>query len=1347
MKSLHRILLSVLIAPVILNAQRPHAMFERLSVEQGLSQSQVMSLCQDSQGFMWIGTRNGLNRYDGYEFVQYTKIKDDSTSVSDNLINALFEDRDGNLWIGSGNGLNRFDPSTRSFVRYFHSPSDANTLSNNHIQVIAQDKEGNLWIGTSWGLNRYDSETRTFSRRYFGISGPDSADHNRIWDVIAIPDGRLVIATDAGLRFFNPKSGEFSLLQHHPGSASSISSNQVRRLLYDEPGLIWIGTLGGLCMLDLKSGIISKIAHDPDNPNTISRDGVTALLKDRFGDLWVGTEWGLNRYDSKTGQWNRYFYEPDDPYSLSNNHVSVIYESQSGILWFGTYNWGLNKYVPAKQVFQYYPAFSIHDATGYIDHNVISLFQSPNEIFWIGTYGGLFQWDRRQNRIRHYYSETRSNRAPIGAFIQTIQEDQDGFVWIGSSKSDRSGLSRYNPRNETFLHYQHDPENRFSISSNDVNVVLVDRTGTLWIGTDGGGLNRYDPSSNRFIHYTTDYNDTSRIAGNWINTLLEDHAGMLWIGTDQGISRLNKEKQVFRNYRYHPDDPAALVGQRITALFEDSRNRFWIATENGLNLMDRESGLFTTYNALEIASSAIIYSILEDRSGLLWLGTSSGLLSFDPDSKSFHEYDESDGLHVVDFNAGSALRSPDGELFFGGKSGLIGFYPEQIQSGDYVPPVVITDVRVSNQLLPAHFLQKGSDPIRLGHRDRSLSFEFVTLDYTCPLKNQYLYMLEGFDSEWIRAGERRFANYTNLNPGKYTFRVKGSSVYDVWNEKGAQVTFVIVSPFWQTVWFRFLVILFVCAMIYSGYRYRMRRHERREKELTEEVDHRTRELAQSRGEYQRLYDDAPVGYHELDLEGRILHVNRTEADLLGYSPGEMVGRLVFDFIAPDERNAAKDNFRNNVAVNQETEHFERKYLRKNGEEIYFSLLTKKVTDTERHQPVIHTALIDVTRVKKLEEQLLQSQKMEAIGRLAGGIAHDFNNLLTVLRGRAALVLGAIPKDHLLRDEIELIDKAGERAEQLTRQLLAFSRKQQLRPEIINLNDLILNLKKMLDPLIGEDVALVTQLDPGLGLIQVDPGQIEQVIINLAVNARDAMPNGGTLRLETRNVILDEKYLNAPLESLPGPYILMIVNDTGIGMQNETREHIFEPFFTTKEETRGTGLGLSMVYGIVKQSLGQIQVDSEPDVGTTFKIYFPQVKGNSIPPITRKDPVLDRKGEEIVLVLEDDDHVRQFVSRALKQLGYQVLEAADYNSAMSVCKNHSGPIHLVLSDVIMPNMNGPEIVKQIKESHPGIKVLFMSGYNDDIISHEGVLEDGINFIQKPFSLNDLARQVKEVIEGV
>ena len=397
-------------------------------------------------------------------------------------------------------------------------------------------------------------------------------------------------------------------------------------------------------------------------------------------------------------------------------------------------------------------------------------------------------------------------------------------------------------------------------------------------------------------------------------------------------------------------------------------------------------------------------------------------------------------------------------------------------------------------------------------------------------------------------------------------------------------------------------------------------------------------------------------------------------------------------------------------------------------------------------------IIDMTGRKKaaeerlsLQEQLRQSQKVEAIGQLAGGIAHDFNNALTVILGNAEMVLGDVDKNDPFYGVVEEIKKAGERASRLTRQLLAFSRKQILRPEILNLNEVVSGMERMLGRMILENIELKTELVPDLGLVEADHGQIEQVIINLAVNARDAMPGGGKLTIETKNVELDDIYARKHLAVAPGSYVMLAVSDTGIGITKEVQERIFEPFFTTKEEERGTGLGLSTVYGIVKQSKGNIWVYSEPGKGAAFKIYLPRVERAGV---ERKDgageEIQTPYGSETVLAVEDEELVRKVVSKFLDKFGYTVLVAANGEEALRICREHKGPIHLLLTDVVMPGLSGKELATQLRELRPELKVLFMSGYTDNAIVKHGILEDGIAFVQKPFTHQALVWKVREVL---
>jgi two-component system cell cycle sensor histidine kinase/response regulator CckA len=389
---------------------------------------------------------------------------------------------------------------------------------------------------------------------------------------------------------------------------------------------------------------------------------------------------------------------------------------------------------------------------------------------------------------------------------------------------------------------------------------------------------------------------------------------------------------------------------------------------------------------------------------------------------------------------------------------------------------------------------------------------------------------------------------------------------------------------------------------------------------------------------------------------------------------------------------------------------------------------------------------DTSERRRLEEQLLQSQKMEAIGRLAGGVAHDFNNLLTIINGYSALALDTLGTQSPMYDEIDEINKAGVRAASLTNQLLTFSRRQVLEPKVFNLNTIVSDMDRMLRRLIGEDIEFVTVLDPALASVRADPGHIEQAIMNLVVNSRHAMPAGGRLTIETANVDLDDAYARRHQGVVPGSYVMLAVSDTGIGMDEQTRVRIFEPFFTTKEQGEGTGLGLSMVYGFVKQSGGHIWVYSEPSKGSTFKIYLPQVRERADVighPQPRKPA---RGGSETILVVEDEESVRKLIHSILQKAGYIVLEAQNGHEALSLCESHTDPIHLLFSDVVMPQMSGPELARRLTSVRPEMNVLFMSGYTDNAVVLHGVLDAGTPFLQKPFTPAGLTSKVRDVLEG-
>ncbi|MDX6530250.1 MAG: two-component system, cell cycle sensor histidine kinase and response regulator CckA [Blastocatellia bacterium] len=502
-------------------------------------------------------------------------------------------------------------------------------------------------------------------------------------------------------------------------------------------------------------------------------------------------------------------------------------------------------------------------------------------------------------------------------------------------------------------------------------------------------------------------------------------------------------------------------------------------------------------------------------------------------------------------------------------------------------------------------------------------------------------------------------------------------------------------------------------------------------------------LRESEERYRDLVENAHDIIYSQDLDGHYTSMNQAGAQITGYTIQEALSLNINQTVAPEFLAKAREMLARKLAGENVTA-YEMEIIAKDGHRITVEANTKLVF--QDGVPIgVQGIARDVTQRKQLEDQLRQSQKMEAIGQLAGGVAHDFNNLLTAINGYSALALQRIDENHPVRGYLEEVRKAGDRAANLTRQLLAFGRKQILQPLAINMNDVVTDMNKMLRRLIGEDIRLTAKLDPVLKKIKADPGQVEQVLVNLVVNARDAMPQGGNLTIETATVELDAEYVNKHVGFVPGSYVMLAVSDTGSGMDGKTQARIFDPFFTTKEKGKGTGLGLSTVYGIIKQSGGNISVYSELGHGTTFKVYLPGLA--AAPP--KANAAVEKAvlgGSETILLVEDEDVVRGLARKILEHAGYSVLEASRGAEAFQLCQEHAQPVDLLLTDVVMPETSGKEVADRLSKGQPGLRVLFMSGYTDEAIVHHGVLDSNVEFIQKPFTPAALVRKVREVLDA-
>ncbi len=514
-------------------------------------------------------------------------------------------------------------------------------------------------------------------------------------------------------------------------------------------------------------------------------------------------------------------------------------------------------------------------------------------------------------------------------------------------------------------------------------------------------------------------------------------------------------------------------------------------------------------------------------------------------------------------------------------------------------------------------------------------------------------------------------------------------------------------------------------------------------------------LRDSEERFRAMFDSAAIGTGVLDLDGRVVTSNRALEQMLGYTKDELANLTAAELTHPDDRDRELEFFGELAEGKREEYRLEKRCLAKGGEVVWGHHTVSLVRDGFTRPKFAIAMLEDITPRKeaeeerlRLESQLRQAQKMEAVGQLAGGVAHDFNNLLTAIRGYSEFALNRLGEgDTSIRKDIEEIAKSADRASSLTSQLLAFSRKQLLQPRVLHLNEVVSEVEKMLRRLIGEDIEVVTAFGRSLGRVKADPGQIEQVLVNLVVNARDAMPDGGRLTIETRNVDIDDEYASAHEGLYPGHYVMLAVHDTGHGMDAETKSRLFEPFFTTKEQGKGTGLGLATVYGIVKQSGGYVGVESEPGKGAAFKVFLHRLEAG----LAEAEPVVHiveerPRGSETVLLVEDEEVVRNLVREILEGNGYTVIEARNGAEALELGRSFAGPIHLLVTDVVMPKMSGRELAERLVTIHRETRVLYMSGYTDGAISQHGVLDPHTELLQKPFTFDALAQKVRKVLDA-
>jgi ligand-binding sensor domain-containing protein/signal transduction histidine kinase len=848
-------LLTVFCVSKLTQAENKNFVFDRISFEKGLSQSTISSIIQDHEGFLWLGTQEGLNRFDGYNFTVFLHKATDKYTLSDNWITTILEDKEGNLWIGTNaGGLNLFDSQNNRFIRYKHDESDPNSIGSDHILALFEDQSGYIWIGTEGGgLNRFDKKLKQFDRYQFNTQGLTNEKNNDITAICEDIHGNLWWGTDGGgVYCINWKTGGFHNFQNELHNDSSLSNNKVLSILNDQHGNIWIGTNGGgLNKYFVRDSLFIRYKSDINNPSSISDDHVYVIFEDRSSNIWIGTDNGLNQYLPESDNFLILRSDPTEPTSLSDNMIRSIYQDKGGILWVGTYSGGLNKYDYKKAVFKNYRQNPAHP-NSLSDRNVWAICEDYNKILWVGTNHGLNRLDRENGEIIQYFHDLNDSRSLGNDQIKCLFEDNEGELWIGT---EGGGLTKFNQEQNSFLHFTHHPKDTGSISENSLRCIFEDSKGKLWVGTING-LNILNREEGKFKKYFHDPNDPNSISNNHIRYVYEDRRGAIWIGTFNGLNLYIEKEDKFISFRNNPSNPLSISSDRVLCLYEDSSNRFWLGTHGGgLNKLDRDEFLFTHYTIYDGLPNNTIYGILEDKQGNLWLSTNQGLSKFNPDEETFKNYDKHDGIQSNEFNGNAFFKNKAGEMFFGGINGLTVFIPDEVKENSEIPPLVITSLKKYDETLYFHHSSTAHGEIELSYKDDLFSFEFAALDFTNPEKNQYAYKLEGFDKDWIFCGNQRIASYTNLDDGTYIFKVRGSNNDGIWNTTGTSIKVFIYPPFWDTWWFKLLLIISLIVTIYMIITLRMKSVNAQKRRLELEVTQRTRELNQSNYELLRAKKD------------------------------------------------------------------------------------------------------------------------------------------------------------------------------------------------------------------------------------------------------------------------------------------------------------------------------------------------------------------------------------------------------------------------------------------------------------------------------------------------------------
>jgi signal transduction histidine kinase/ligand-binding sensor domain-containing protein/CheY-like chemotaxis protein len=1306
-------ILFVLFGIVLGFAQNLDLKFKHLTVEDGLSQSTIKTIIKDSQGFMWFGSENGLNKYDSYEFTAYQYNYLDSFSISSNSILCLLEDSKKNLWVGTSSGLNLYNRETDNFKRFLFNKNDSNSISSNRIVSLYEDRDSKLWIGTfEGGLNLFQRKSNSFVRYMHDTLNTNSIGSNYISSIAEDSKGLLWMANNNGnLMAFDKKEGVFTNTFYAKDFKGQLSGEIFGKLTIDSKDNIWIGTENGLFVYNILSNTVRLISAESET-NSISNNSVTGIFEDNDGLYWILTDHGgVNLYNSKTNKFNYLKNNPEDNTTISNDQVYAFYKDNEGNYWMGNYNGGVNVLYKDQNKFEVYTCNS-NNTNSLSFPSVIALCESKNGNIWIGTDGGgLDLFDPQKKTFQHFaHSSTQKNSLSSNIII-SICEDDEGGILAGTYQG---GLNYFDRKNNKFIRYRHDAENENSIPHDNIWSIVEDSKDNFWLGTNGGGLSHFDRRNNIFKNYRHSASDKKSLSDDDIQVVFKDSKGQLWIGSgSSGLNKFDKTTETFISYKNDPEDSSSICNSRICTLFEDNKGFLWIGTAGGLSKMNSSGNTFTNFTTKDGLPDNFIKSITEDNEGNLWLGTNNGLAKFNPNTLTVNNYDVRDGLPSNEFNKDVALNSKSGKIYFGGLKGLISFNPTNIRENKVVPNIVFTDflifnkpvlIGTENSPLKAHISKTSS--IKLSHDLSVFTIKYAALNFSIANKSQYAYKMQGFDKDWNYVGNERKATYTNLDAGEYVFRVKCTNNDGVWDEEGTSISIIITPPFWETWWFRLIGIVIVLLIVYLAYLYRVRSIQIQKEKLKREVEERTNQLYEANTQLEELYQEVIQQREELivqtehqNVTNKALEVNQKELMAQAEVLAQMNAKLEENTI---ELSVHKNNLEQTVKIR-------------------------------------------TAELVKSKEKAEESDKLKSA--FLANMSHEIRTPMNAIVGFSDLLSNMID-DSLPKSYLESIRTSSKSLLQLINDILDLSKveagKIEMQYDFVDTIFFFEEIRAIFDQKIQDsNLRFGIEIQENMpNLILIDEVRLKQVLINLIGNSIKFTQKGFVkiiVEFETQETDdADDKLVN----------LKIIVQDSGIGMSKEFQAHLFESFSQQDGQSNkkygGTGLGLAISKKLVEIMNGKIEVYSEPDKGTTFTIILNKIPiSNDIKPHLKYDEIDTRTivfEKTVILVVDDILLNRKYIKGILRETAIEIIYAENGHDALELALSNIPD--LILTDIKMPILDGFGLLKKLKEndklSH--IPVIAISAAAMQKEQNE-IKEGGFSgYIVNPYKTDELYREL-------